>query len=105
LSLDEVIALERLLLAPLSAPEADALLHPDFREFGASGGEWDRDAAIEEVASRSGALPEPSGMEAAEVAPGVVLVTYSTSRSLRSSLWVRDEAGWRIIFHQGTPAA
>jgi hypothetical protein len=23
--------------------------------------------------------------------------------SLRSSLWRRDEEGWRMVFHQGTP--
>jgi hypothetical protein len=23
--------------------------------------------------------------------------------SLRSSLWVRGQDGWRLIFHQGTP--
>ena len=46
-----------------------------------------------------------SDVRATEVAGGVVLVTYEAGASLRSSLWVRSDDGWRVLFHQGTPAA
>jgi ribonuclease HI len=55
-------------------------------------------------------------VEAAVLAPGVVLVTYTAvrgdARSRRSSVWLADAdadadadgGGWRLRFHQGTPA-
>jgi len=51
--------------------------------------------------------------ELANLSREIALLTYSSAhigaggelyrRTLRSSLWVADEAGWRIRFHQGTP--
>ena len=50
-----------------------------------------------------------------QLSADVALITYKTAhiastgehlrRSLRSSLWVRTPEGWRLRFHQGTPAA
>ena len=46
------------------------------------------------------------------VAEGIALVTYrsertepngETSEALRSSLWVRRDQRWQMVFHQGTP--
>ena len=58
--------------------------------------------------------PRPGAVMADLGAPLVredaVLITYRAeapgdeqASSWRSSLWVRDEHGWRILFHQGTP--
>jgi len=50
-----------------------------------------------------------SEVEARAVGEGVVLVTYvaesAAGSSRRSSLWVRDDDGWRVLFHQGTRTA
>ena len=43
-----------------------------------------------------------------QLAPDVVLVTYSTRRATtsvhRSSIWVRLDGEWTVLFHQGTVA-
>ena len=57
------------------------------------------------------ATPERSfAMEefrARELAPGCVLATFRVVgdgvRSLRSSIWLRRDGEWRMVFHQGTP--
>ncbi|RFU21231.1 nuclear transport factor 2 family protein [Geodermatophilus marinus] len=106
-----VVELERLLLRPDTRADPDrvaALLHPEFREFGASGRVWDGEAIVRAL----GADPEVRGtaeaFEVVRLAEDVVLLTYRVTGhrgSLRSSLWVRDgAAGWRLRFHQGTPA-
>lgn len=88
------------------------VLHPDFREFGRSGRVYDLGAILDAPAAAFEAeLPFP-GFAVAELAPGVALVTYvSRVRSdggvlaaNRSSVWVRGADGWRLRFHQGTPA-
>jgi hypothetical protein len=65
--LAEVVRRELLLLDPArrsSAPDVAALLHPDFREHGASGRVWDRAA----IAAALGADPIVSG-EATDLEP------------------------------------
>ena len=104
--LAEVIALERALLDPATRADRAALmrlLHPDFREVGVSGRTWDRDAMVEELVARPATAASPEDVAALRIAPDVVLVTYATPGSLRSSLWRRGPAGWRVVFHQGTP--
>lgn len=107
-----VEALERELLLPETREDlgrTGVLLHPDFVEIGSSGRIWTRDAmmmALEENPERPGEL-ELLGAD--RLADGAVLLTYrSYARSgtiLRSSLWIRDGAQWRLRFHQGTPEA
>ena len=103
--------------------ELEALLHPDFVEFGVSGLRWDR---REIIAALAGGQPPGAphgeaagaGAAAAEQAATVselagirlsstiVLVTYVSEqgqrRARRSSLWLRTGPGWRLYFHQGT---
>ena len=109
--LEEVVALERALLDPAirADPERVArLLHPDFSEVGASGRRWTRDGLIAALRDQPGVGVEMTEVEARPLADAVVLLTYTadapTGRSRRSSLWIRDGLGWRILFHQGTPA-
>ena len=106
MTLDEVVALEVSLLDPdvrRSPERVERLLHPDFREFGASGHAWDRDGIVAALATDPGRGWEATDVDAREVADGVVLVTYRAAGSLRSSLWVRGRDGWQVLFHQGTP--
>jgi hypothetical protein len=106
-TLEDVVALELDLLDPevrRSPERVEPLLHPDFREFGASGHVWDRDAIVAALAADPGTGWTATDVAARELADGVVLVTYRAAGSLRSSLWVSGPYGWQLLFHQGTPA-
>ena len=92
----------------------EALLHPEFREFGRSGAEYTRAQIIEHLLSATNAARvHAQGFAILELAPSVVLLTYksayiSSSGQLerhanRSSIWRREVAGWQMVFHQGTP--
>jgi ribonuclease HI len=85
------------------------LLHPDFEEIGASGRLWDRDTTIQALTSSPAADAELSAvLGVSRVASDALLVVFETSGSRglarRSSLWVRTASGWKLRFHQGTPA-
>lgn len=94
----------------------EALLHPDFLEFGRSGARYVRDDILR-LFGAGPALPDihSEGYDLVVLAEDVALLTYSSAdrdpegnlqgNALRSSLWVRTETGWKMRFHQGTPAA
>ncbi|HEX8206279.1 MAG TPA: DUF4440 domain-containing protein [Solirubrobacteraceae bacterium] len=105
-TLDHVVALEQQLLDPETRRDparVRSLLHSDFREVGASGTVWDRDGIVAALEAEPGTRGDVRDIVARHVAPGVVLVTYDAADTRRSSLWIRDESGWRVLFHQGTP--
>ncbi|HSG66520.1 MAG TPA: nuclear transport factor 2 family protein [Gammaproteobacteria bacterium] len=92
-----------------------SLLHPDFEEIARSGRRYSRDETLAEFADGS----EPPMIASRNfrfvlLGDDVALLTYESAhvnragdwhrRTLRSSLWLRDETGWRLRFHQGTPA-
>ncbi|MFJ7077336.1 DUF4440 domain-containing protein [Streptomyces sp. NPDC098781] len=86
------------------------LLHPQFREFGASGRHWDRTSIIESLVSGEDAGPRPvvvSRIDGVQLAPDLVHLTFDTeyngSHAHRSSLWRLTEDGWQMYFHQATP--
>lgn len=85
-----------------------SLLHPDFREHGSSGRVWDRSSIAEATSSATESIGM-SSIEARRLGPDAVLVTYrsegSDRRALRSSVWVRENGAWVLLFHQGTLAA
>jgi hypothetical protein len=96
-----------------ASPErVQELLDPEFTEFGASGRRWDVKSVL--TVTDDGTVSPESPVEVGELsgtvlAPGVVHLTYVADnqgrRSWRSSLWRRTDSGWRMYFHQGTPAA
>lgn len=126
----EVLRRELSLLNPQvrgSTEATLALLHPEFREFGASGRVWDPATLTAALAEE----PEPEPGEGADdpvaavgdmtctrLAPDVILLTYTARDpervTRRSSIWIRDpsddEGGrscgegrpWLMRFHQGT---
>lgn len=109
---EQVVALERELLSP--AVRADAgrlavLLDPEFEEFGTSGRMWTRDAVIASLAEEPAAEPSMEVLNVDVLDDRTALLTYRTSSrtgsQLRSSLWRRTGAQWRVRFHQGTPEA
>lgn len=93
-----------------SSPELlGELLHPDFREFGASGVRWTRESIIKALLEDEDPGPRPavvSRMEGVQLAPDLVHLTFDTEldgrRAHRSSLWRLTDDGWRMYFHQGT---
>ena len=94
----------------------EQLLHPDFAEFARSGRCYNRRDVLAEFSAADAELEcvRVEQFEVAEVARSAVLVTYLSAhesatgqlhrRTLRASLWLETEAGWRMRFHQGTPA-
>ncbi|MCW6512077.1 nuclear transport factor 2 family protein [Lichenifustis flavocetrariae] len=101
-----------------SAQEVATLLHDDFVEFGSSGRVFDKPATVSSLAAEESSVGtivrEAGDFTFRRLGPDAVLVTYRVSRhrpdaadkkSLRSSLWIRAEAGWRLLFHQGTTSA
>jgi hypothetical protein len=108
--------LEETLLDPATRRDRGkvaALLADDFREFGSSGRAWSREATVELLASGDYLPPRIEDFSCHLIGEGVALVTYRSVRSqppsqafavLRSSLWVKEAGGWRVRFHQGTPA-
>jgi hypothetical protein len=93
----------------------ESLLHPDFVELARSGRRYSRNEVLEEFEGGGGLEPvHAQDFELAALAPGIALLTYQSAHigptgdlfrhALRSSLWIETPGGWRIRFHQGTPA-
>lgn len=108
---ERVVEAERALLQrAVRADHArlEALLHPGFREIGASGRLFDRATIMAELEAEEGGAPEAVMTEIATelVADDLVLLTYLLQEAgrttRRSSLWRLSPSGTRIVFHQGT---
>jgi hypothetical protein len=108
-----VIELELRLQKPEVRAEpgaVEALLHPGFSEFGASGRRWGRSEMIAALAAEQPAGEEPvitaTEMTGTRLADDVIHLTYVSQRAgrraLRSSIWLLTSDGWRVYFHQGT---
>jgi hypothetical protein len=108
-----VIELELRLQKPEVRAEpgaVEALLHPGFSEFGASGRRWERTEMLAALAAEQPDGEEPAitatEMTGTRLADDVIHLTYLSQRAgrraLRSSIWLRTADGWRVYFHQGT---
>jgi len=95
--------------------DVEALLHPGFSEFGASGRRLGRTEMIAALAAEQPGAEQPGGEEPAitatemtgtRLADDVIHLTYLSQRAgrraLRSSIWLRTPDVWRVYFHQGT---
>ena len=94
-------------------PQAVAsLLTDDFCEFGSSGRIFNRQEVIEALQTEPPDQISIVDFSATSLSAEIVLVTYRAIRrsqpghdpriSLRSSLWIRREGRWQMLFHQGT---
>jgi hypothetical protein len=120
---DELLASIRALELELHHPgvrctkeRLEQLLHPDFHEVGRSGRPYDR-ATIVRYLSSLDVRPHvvSDAFALAELGEGVTLLTFRsaqvqddgtrTTHTHRSSLWLKTDTGWRLRYHQGTPAA
>jgi ribonuclease HI len=83
----------------------EAVLHSAFRETGASGREWTRDAILELLRDADVSDVAIEGFMIEELAPGVILATFDTvgpRPARRASIWVLEDGRWQVRFHQGT---
>jgi hypothetical protein len=84
------------------------LLAPDFIEVGASGHVWDLTSTLEMLASEPEDEEEIQVIELSgrTIADGFILARWDSlhggRRARRTSLWRREEDGWRLVHHQGT---
>lgn len=106
--MDEIIELERQ-MAERGDPGLAELLDTAFVEVGRSGKIWSRTQAAEALAEVTEDSVEIFRPFVRPIGEDVALCVYETvserGRTLRSSLWQRQAGGWRLLFHQGTPAA
>jgi hypothetical protein len=111
-----VMRLEQELLEPatrVDVARVNALLAEDFCEVGASGLVFGKSEVLSWLPSEFGKSFSVSSMQVATLSEGVMLVTYraekvhggETTRSLRSSVWVKNQRGWQMRYHQGSAAA
>jgi hypothetical protein len=109
---DAVLALERELQSPLCRSNPDRLrqlIADDFTEIGASGRVWDPQTIMAMLDTEAPDDPAITihDLTGRHIADGVVLARWDSERAgrraRRTSLWRRDQAGWRLVHHQGTP--
>lgn len=96
-----------------SPAQLEQLLAPDFWEIGASGRRYSRRYVLRTLAARA-ASPVADEWQTRDfycraLAAGIYLLTYTLlqgeRRTQRATLWQREAAGWKILFHQGTVVA
>lgn len=114
--LDELRPLENLYHAAYpdaTAQDFDRLVDPGFWEVGATGRLYSRAFARQVLADRHG-RPDPAtwltdDYHLQEAGPGVYLLTYRLRQpsrvTRRLTVWRRDGADWRAVYHQGTVVA
>ncbi|HWB89101.1 MAG TPA: DUF4440 domain-containing protein [Acidimicrobiia bacterium] len=83
------------------------LLHDDFVEFGSSGSVYEKQMLIEMMVDERPAPVMVRDFAVRQLGTDTALVTYRTvgqagQEARRSSVWIRDASGWRLVFHQGT---
>lgn len=108
-AVNELLDLERMLLDPEvrhSRVAVELLLHPTFREYGSSGRVYDRETMVRLMNREASGSITIRDFEARLLSDNVCLVTYrsvgETQEARRSSIWVKDDGRWQVVFHQGT---
>ena len=89
----------------------DAMMAPEFWETGASGKRYNREEVLDVLQNRH-APPHADKWETSEfrcqsLANDLYLLTYTLLQNgvrltRRATIWRRTEAGWKIVYHQGT---
>ena len=120
--LKELQALEVALHHPgvrLDEARVNALLHADFHEVGRSGRAYDRPTIVRFLGEQGRSAEGPPQVVPDQFAvrvlgPDAALLTYRaahrqpdgtlTRHTLRSSVWVREDGAWQMLYHQGTAA-
>jgi hypothetical protein len=86
------------------------IMAKDFFEFGRSGKIYSIDEVLSASYQEIGAKLPLKDFAIHEIDEKVVLITYISEVQYdeieignRSSLWLKNEDGWKLKFHQGTP--
>jgi len=113
-NLDEIRRLEEGMWHPATRCDErwlDKHLHADFVEVGRSGRRHVRAGYFPvRTAPFEARLPLPD-FDAREIRPRCVLTTYDSrvtypdavEHARRSSVWLRVDGRWQLVYHQGTP--
>jgi hypothetical protein len=110
---EEFADLEQRLMSPevRKNPQAlNALLAEDFFEFGSSGTVYNRNEVLAALSTEQSVERVMSDLTVKRLSDDTVLLTYRLMRydgrsTLRVSIWQFQAGQWKMIFHQGTPAA
>jgi hypothetical protein len=109
---DQLLDLERRLADPVLRRDPSALAHllaEDFIEYGSSGQVFDREQTLAALPRAQPRVYAIEDYDVRELGPGWALARYRATTagasSLRSSIWLRRDGAWKIVFHQGTPVA
>ena len=83
------------------------LLHDDFIEFGSTGRVYDKNILVEMLRTERPSTVVIRDFTVRQLASDTALVTYRTvgqsgQEARRSSVWVRQDRAWKMVFHQGT---
>jgi len=89
----------------------EAMMAPGFWETGASGRRYSREEVLDALEKRR-AMPHNDVWDTSEIrcqrlADSLYLLTYTllqdkVRQTRRATIWQRTEAGWTIVYHQGT---
>jgi hypothetical protein len=97
-----------------SIAEFTRMTAPDFWEVGASGKRYSREFILEEFSQRPPAIADEAGWSCSDfglrrLGPDTFLLTYMLDQAgrptRRSTIWQRTDAGWQVLYHQGTVIA
>lgn len=96
----------------LTAAERERRVAPDYWEVGASGRRYSREFIMTLLAQKPPVDAEAAGWTCSDfglrqLGPGsTYLLTYTPDQAgritRRATVWHRAEAGWQILYHQGT---
>lgn len=112
--INEIKELELKLLNPAVRKSASILsniLSDDFIEFGSSGKTYNKQQTIDALQNEKTVTINISDFKIRSISPDVLLALYTAEKivstnysknSLRSSLWIKQNDNWQIMFHQGT---
>lgn len=89
----------------------ESMMHADFWEIGASGRRYSREYVLNELERRHQHPHEDlwrtSEFQCRRLGSDTYLLTYTLiqneiRKTRRTTIWQQSEAGWKIMFHQGT---
>lgn len=83
------------------------LIHDEFLEFGSTGGVYDKKVLLDMLQDENPSPVSIRDFAVRQLASDTALVTYRTvgqsgKEARRSSVWVRQDGTWKMMFHQGT---
>lgn len=83
------------------------LLHDDFLEFGSTGRVYTKKVLLDMLRQERPSTVVIRDFAVRQLASDTALVTYRTvgqsdQEARRSSVWIRQDGAWRMVFHQGT---